>query len=403
MSFLYFEDGPEKSPCLNINIHDLYREYAKKIVNKNENEDSYKYGVYNYHYHRAPSMLATTAWAKAPRIRLNRWNDVIAMKEWCSVSVIHLAYCETIITFSIGRELVNLRQLKISGCSKLEEFSWTQDIVTKGPGAMQLCFVELIFNKSLKTLPDFSNCSELRELVVIECSSSAEPLHLHNCPSLQDLLIAGENAPEVQSLQSCENLRSVRLAWKASHKRLQVGNLPSLSTLIIEEPSVLPEVSPHESIVPHGHNLFCQHYPEESICYELEGIEELTNLETLRLKYIPLGCLPKGLRKIGSSLEHLNLRGCLLSQLVDFSVFPNLQRLSIAQTNVKELRGVGGLKKLVQLDCRFNFRLQKIQDLRRSARLTFVYLDQCPELRAIPRLPPSYCEMMNNRNPHPTE
>jgi len=140
--------------------------------------------------------------------------------------------------------------------------------------------------------------------------------------------------------------------------------------------------------VPHGHDLFCRHYPEETICVELTGAWELTYLKRLHLNYIPLGCLPKGLSEIGSSLEYLNLRGCLLSQLVDFSEFPNLEYLFIAQTNVKEVRGIGGLKKLVYLDCRFNFRLKKISDLRPSRMLKFVLLDQCPELQAIPRLPP---------------
>jgi hypothetical protein len=47
---------------------------------------------------------------------------------------------------------------------------------------------------------------------------------------------------------------------------------------------------------------------------------------------------------------------------------------------------------LEHLDCRFSFRLQKVSDLRPSARLKYVSLDQCPELQAIPRLPPRCCE-----------
>lgn len=182
----------------------------------------------------------------------------------------------------------------------------------------------------------------------------------------------------------------MELTWKPLHEGLQVSNLPSLWELEIAGSSVLPVDSLHESIVPHGHTQFCRQYPKETVCVELTGVWELANLKKLRLNYIPLGCLPKGLRTIGSSLEYLNLRGCLLSQLVDFSEFPNLEYLSLAQTNVKEVRGIQGLKKLVYLDCRFNFRL-KISDLRRSPMLKYLFLDQCPELQAIPRLPPGCC------------
>jgi hypothetical protein len=375
-------------------MHDLYREYGKILVNKHEDEDSYKYGVYaNDVYDQAPPALTSSGWTKAPRIRLKKWKDVIKEKEWCCVSVIHLAHCEFITTFSIGRELVNLQELKIHDCSQLKEFSWTPDIVMEErQGVMRLCFVKLSFNRSLKILPDFSGCSKLKKLEIIGCSISVEPLHLHNCPSLKLLHITGKNAPEVRSLRSCPKLRLVQLAWKASHTGLSVENLPLLSKLMIAGPSLLRADSSYECIVPHGHNLFCQHYPEETVIYELTGIWELTNLKALHLNYLPLGCLPKGLGKVGSSLEYLNLRGCLLSQRLDFSEFPNLQYLSVAQTNMKELHGVGGLKNLEHLDCRFSFRLQKVSDLRPSARLKYVSLDQCPELQAIPRLPPRCCE-----------
>lgn len=121
-------------------------------------------------------MLASTDWAKVRRVRLKRWKDVINVKEWCGVSVIHLVKCETITPFSIGCELFNLRDLRIHSCPKLEELSWTQDIMTE-----KLCFVELLFNVILKSLPDFSDCSELREITIDECSSSVKPLHLHTC------------------------------------------------------------------------------------------------------------------------------------------------------------------------------------------------------------------------------
>ena len=400
MSFLDYEDdlsGPY--PCIKFSMHELYREYAKILVNKHEDKNSYKYGIYNDHYYQAPPVLTSSGWAKAPRIRLGMWKDVIKVKEWCRVSVIHLFDCETITTFSIGRELVNLRELKIHDSSKLEEVSWTPEINTEQlRGEMKLCFVELSLNRRLKNLPDFSNCSNLRELAIIECSSSVEPLHLHTCSSLQLLQIVGKiNAPEVRSLRSCLKLRSVELAWRASYKgQLDLDNLPSLSKLVITGPSD----QLYEPIALHGHKLFCQYYPEETVCYEVTGIWKLTNLKSLHLNHVPLGCLPGRVRTIGSSLEELNLRGCLLSQLVDFSEFPNLQRLTIAQTNVKELCGLGGLKKLVDLDFRFNFRLQKISNLRPCGSLKGVLLDQCPELQAIPRLPPSLFNFVRVEEEH---
>lgn len=390
MSFLNFEDSVSARPtCVNISLHDLYREYAKKLVNKHENESSYKYGVYNEYYDRAPQALAYSGWPMTPRIRLREWKDAINETEWRSVSVIHLVRCETITIFSIGSELKNLRELKIRGCSKLEQLQWTPSVVSEQRrGEFKLCFVELRDNESLKRIPDFSYCSQLRQFAVTECSTSVEPISLHACSDLRVLYIAGDNAPEVRNLQSCLKLESVQLVWKASHSGLVVGNLPSLLYLKIAGAAVLPKMHPaHEQMVPHGSSLFRQQYPDETVRYKLTGISQLTNLRYLHLSYIALGRLPEGLNKLGSSLENLHLRGCLLSEVVDFSDFSSLQDVSIAQTNVREIRGMSGLKKLERLDCRFNFRLQTIPDLRPAVRLQSVLLDQCPDLTAIPRLP----------------
>ena len=115
-----------------------------------------------------------------------------------------------------------------------------------------------------------------------------------------------------------------------------------------------------------------------------------TKLHTLYLQQLPMGKLPAGLGTWGSNLQNLNLSGSLLSQLVNFSTLSNLQKLNIAETNVKEVRGIDRLTKIESLDFSYCCRLQKIPDLNRLSKLAFLSLAYCTRLKAVPRIPPEY-------------
>lgn len=254
----------------------------------------------------------------------------------------------------------------------------------------KLCFVELSSNKSLRKIPDSSNCSGLENIVVRECSSSVEPIKFHTCVNLRVLRLLGNDVPEVQSIQSCPKLGQVQLAWKATHKSLPLlDDLHCLSELEIKGPSAasFDQISYFSPLL--GEKQFWKQYPKDNVVFhELPGVGVLTNMQTVILTCIPLGKLPVKLAAGGSSLQTLFLDGCLLSKSVDFSAFPNLHRLSIRWTNVEEVCGLEHLKNLRYLDCDCCFRLRKVPDLRPSSMLKFVSFIQCPKLQSIPRLPP---------------
>ena len=107
-------------------------------------------------------------------------------------------------------------------CSKLELLSWTQQTVDKGgdqpvPDSLrrgwgvELRFVsfELLYNRSLKGLPDFSPCSKLQTILVKECCPLVEPMIFQSCSSLEKLRFLGENTPRVERIQSCPKLTTV--------------------------------------------------------------------------------------------------------------------------------------------------------------------------------------------------
>lgn len=368
-------------------MHELYEEFAKAYLG-NENEGLFRFGVCDGDLH-LPS-LEDPGWATVPRIHLGRLSNVAKVKEWRNVAVVHLIGCETITTFSIG-ELMSLRDLAIVDCQKLEVLSWTQEdmIVTKQLWGTKLCYVDLVSNKSLRTLPDFSTCSELRMIYVEECSSSVEHLRLHNCSNLKVLCLRGNDVPEVQTLESCPELRVLRLKWKATHKDLPLlDNLPCLSDLEVQGSSDVPLGDMHSFSSWLGKNQFCKQHPKDSVCHDLLGVGMPTNKERVHLTCTPLGKLPVQQGTVGSSLQSLDLTGCLLSSSVDFSAFPNLHDLTIVWTNVEEVWSLEHLKKLRSLDCSHCFQLQKVPDLRPLSELERVFFVQCPYLLGIPRLPP---------------
>ncbi|KAG0589462.1 hypothetical protein KC19_1G022000 [Ceratodon purpureus] len=371
--------------CRNISMHDLYREFAKRYIT-NKDEGQFKYGVYDDGTHSPPSPQLPM-WARAPRIRLQRLPTVAKVKEWSNVAVVHLIECETITTVSIG-ELSSLRDLTVVDCPKLEVLSWTENIATKQLWGTQLCFVNLFSNRSLRKIPDFSCCSELQEMTVEGCSNAMEPISLHTCSNLRLLLVSGNNVPEVQSIKSCPKLEFVLLAWKSTHNGLPLlEDLHGLSELRIKGPSdaAFDQMDCFTSLP--GEKQFWKQLPKDSLCYTLPGAGVLGNLKNVELTSIPLGNLPEKLAAAGSSLQNLILNGCLLSETVDFSAFPNLVTLKIRWTNVQEVRGLEHLKKLTYLDCNFCFRLQKVPDLRPLSELKHVFFLQCSMLHGIPRLP----------------
>lgn len=389
-SFLNYEDGTPSQKgdetCKNISVHELYREFAKRYISK-KGEGLFNYGVYD-NGDLPPPSLEDPGWATVPRIRLRRLTNVAKVKEWCNVAVVNLFGCETITTVSIG-ELSSLRNLAVSRCPKLEVLSWTQGIVPKQMWGTKLCFVCLASNKNLKKLPDFSNCPELKNISVEGCSSSVEPIKLHNCSNLQNLGLVGNDVPEVQSIQSCPKLSAVQLAWKATHRSLPLlDDLHCFSYLQINGPSDVPFDRLDICSPLLGENQFWKQHPKDSVFQELSGVGVLKNLQTVKLTCIPLGKLPLRLVTVGSSLESLTLSGCLLSKSVDFSAFPNLHKLIIRWTNVEEVSGLEHLKNLRFLDCSYCFRLRKVPDLRPLSMLRSVLFLQCPKMQGIPRLPP---------------
>jgi hypothetical protein len=389
---LNYDDGMPsqkgEETCRNISMHELYREFAERYIGSKD-EGLFKYGVYDGG-DLPPPPLEDPGWAVVPRIYLQRLTNAAKVKEWCNVALVHLVGCETITTVSIG-ELSNLHTLRISRCPMLEVLSWTQDIATKQMWGTKLCFVDLSFNKSLRNIPDFSNCSGLEKIVVTGCSSSVEPIRFHTCVNLRVLWLLGNDVPEVQSIQSCPKLGEVQLAWKATHKSLPLlDDLHCLSKLQIKGPSHVPfdrkGLNPSFSL---GEKQFWKQHTKDSVVFhELPGVGVLTNMQTVELTCIPLGKLPVKLAAGGSSLQTLLLDGCLLSKSVDFSAFPNLHHLSIRWTNVEEVCGLEHLKNLRYLNCDYCFRLRKVPDLRPSSMLKFVSFIQCPKLQSIPRLPP---------------
>ena len=259
-----------------------------------------------------------------------------------------------------------------------------KEFVPEGPNRdrIQLRSVEILDNGSLRSIPDFSKCSNLQTLLVD--NMLMEPVNLTSCPALKTLLCG-----HVQSFQECRNLESAHISWKFGRDIPKFEHLPSLWKLKIIG------AGPPNSIKQRWHSMsaeepFRQQYPEAMEDLPSPEIGSLTKLHFLYLQLLPMGKLPAGLGIWGSNLQNLNLSGSLLSQLINFSTLSNLQTLNIAGTNVKEVRGIDRLIKLEMLDFSYCFRLQKIPDLNGLSKLAFLSLDYCTRLKAVPRIPPEY-------------
>ena len=294
------------------------------------------------------------------------------LETWTNVVVVHLVCCEGLNSFPIG-DLVKLKQLMIIDCPQLEVISWRhhrvsndgKECVPEGPNRdwIELRFVELLHNRSLRSIPDFSKCSNLQTLLVD--SSLVEPVNLTSCPALETL-----QCDHVQSLQYCPKLGSARIAWKFGRDIPKLEHLPSLLKLEIIRPGPPDSIKRWLS----EEEVFLQRYPKATEDLPSPEISSLTKLHTLHLQQLPMGKLPAGLEAWGSNLRNLNLSGSLLSQVVNFSTLSNLQKLNMAGTNVKEVRGIDRLTKIDSLDFSYCFRLQTIPDLNRLSKLEFLSL-----------------------------
>ena len=498
-SFLNFKDN-------RINIHELYKEFGKQYIKEHQH---FEFGI----YHEGADIVICRDWSIVPRVSLQSCKPVYlknTLVTWTNVVVVHLVCCEGLYSFPIG-DLVNLKHLKIIHCPQLEVISWMhpntdgREFVPEEPNRdwIQLRFVELLYNRSLRSIPDFSKCSNLQTLLLD--SSLVEPENLTSCPALETL-----QCGHVQSPQYCPKLESARIAWKFGRDVPKFEHLPSLLTLqycsqleatswmhhrvsndgkefVPEEPNrdwmqlrfvellynrslrSIPDFSKCSNLqtllldsslvepenltsCPALETLQCGHVQSLQYCPKLESariawnfgrdipkfehlpsllkleiigpglpnsikrrphamsaqevflqqypkamedmpspeIGSLTKLHTLHLQQLPMGKLPARLEAWGSNLRNLNLSGSLLSQLVDFSTLSNLQKLNIAGTNVKEVRGIDRLTKLESLDFTYCFRLQKIPDLNRLSKLEFLSLFYCTRLKAVPRVPPQF-------------
>lgn len=379
-SFLSFKEK-------RINIHDLYKEFGKQYIIEHQH---FEFGIYQ----EGADIAICPDWSIVPRVSLWSCKPVCLLPKsetWTNVVVVHLFSCEGLLDFPIG-DLVNLKHLIIIDCPQLEVISWMhhrvsddgKKCVPEGPNRdwIQLRFVEIHYNRSLRSIPDFSKCSNLQTLLVD--SSLVEPVNLTSCPALKTL-----QCGHVQSLQDCRKLESARIAWKFGRDIPKFEHLPSLLELKIigAEPPNSIKQRPHAMS---AEELFLQQYPEAMEDLPSPEIGSLTKLHTLYLQQLPMGKLPAGLGTWGSNLQNLNLSGSLLSQLVNFSTLSNLQKLNIAGTNVKEVRGIHRLTKIESLDFSYCFRLQKIPDLNRLSKLEFLSLAYCTRLKAVPRIPPKY-------------
>jgi hypothetical protein len=211
-----------------------------------------------------------------------------------------------------------------------------------------------------------------------------EPVNLTSCPALETL-----QCDHVQSLQYCPKLRSAQIAWKFGRDIPKLEHLPSLLKLKIIGPGP-PDAIKRRPPGMSAEEVFLQQYPKATEDLPSPEIGSFTKLHTLHLQELPMGKLPAGLEAWGSNLRNLNLSGSLLSQLVDFSTLSNLQKLDMAGTNVKEVRGIDRLTKIDSLNFTCCFRLQTIPDLNRLSKLEFLSLVSCTRLKAVPRVPPKF-------------
>ena len=132
------------------------------------------------------------------------------LETWTNVVVVHLVCCEGLKSYPIGG-LVKLKQLMIKDCPQVEVISWRhhrvsndgKEYVHEGPNRdwIELRFVELLHNWSLRSISYFSKCSNLQTLLVD--SSLVEPVNLASCPALETL-----QCDHVQSLRYCPKLGS---------------------------------------------------------------------------------------------------------------------------------------------------------------------------------------------------
>ena len=211
-----------------INIHDLYKEFGKKYIKDNQH---FEFGI----YHEGADIAICPDWSNVPRVSLQSCKLVHLHKleTWTNVVVVHLVSCEGLYSFPIG-DLV--KHLKIIECPQLEVISWMhhrvsndgKEFVPEGPKTdrRQLRSVEILYNGSLRSIPDFSKCSNLQTLLVDNIL--VEPVNLTSCPALKTLLCG-----HVQSLQDCRKLESARIGWKFGRDIPKFEHLPSLSELEI--------------------------------------------------------------------------------------------------------------------------------------------------------------------------
>nr|ALP31983.1 TIR-NBS-LRR disease resistance protein RPP1 [Arabidopsis thaliana] len=249
-----------------------------------------------------------------------------------------------------------------------------------------LKWMNLIYSRDLKELPNLSTATNLEELNLTDCSSlvelpssiekltSLQRLYLCDCSSLVELPSFG-NATNLQelnlrrctslvrihsSIENATNLRSFTLCDCSNLVELpSFGNATKLEILDLENCSSLVKLPPSIN----ANNLQVLSLRNCSRVVELPAIENATNLRELKLQNcsslieLPLsigtatnlkqlkisGCsslvkLPSSIEKL-TNLQRLYLQGC--SSLVELPSFGNATKLEIL-----DLENCSSLEKL---------------------------------------------------------
>ncbi|XP_056161850.1 disease resistance protein RUN1-like [Syzygium oleosum] len=228
--------------------------------------------------------------------------------------------------------LEKLTVLKLCNSDITEDWAgWASCLVSKN-----LKVIEIRFCQSLKRTPDFSKCSNLKRLVINECTNL--------------LVVDG-------SLSNLENLKLLQIISYDTPKRdgcdlfsvpSVLGSLKSLSMLEIRGMHVREL---HHSIG----EMTCLEYLSLDTCSLLrtlpDSIGDLKMLRTMSLSETPIKKLPNPIGGLESLLE-LYLSGTKIRKLpATIGNLKKLRKMSICEAPIKKLPNqIGGLESLLELD-----------------------------------------------------
>ncbi|CAN0871023.1 Disease resistance protein L6 [Linum grandiflorum] len=326
---------------------------------------------------------------------------------------LHLLICGSV---PIDLDMKNLVIFHLEFCTVTNDWrGWTRI-----KDAHKLKSISLRYCNMLRTAPDLSECENLEEIFIEDCSSMSGELHIGNLNRLRELHLCRNNITELSGLGQVINLEILKIVDTPSlisldgleylillkQFRLEscaaLNKLPSFSNLTkVQELQIslcehLPELYGHGRKGEPLSRLLIDGYDKPECSGSMEPLLpflcNLGNLQGLEFRDTGTNSLLSRERVLDlsglSNLHDLSMSGCKrFTEVIGFERLASLGTLNLADfTSLRKLSNLSGLKKIKRFGLMGCPQLSEVIGIEEMDSLVTAPVPDCPWSRNLPNM-----------------